>query len=146
MAAPVPGTGCHPALGALAAVTTLGQFCISGGICAPFSGVSYSTPDFQGLIFSPSCQFCLFVIQFSSVQSLLIGVRLFATPWTAAHQASLSITDSRSLLKLMCIMVVMPSNHLILCRPLLLLPSVFPSFLGFLTFCFQVSMNDLEPQ
>ena len=101
---------------------------------------------YSWLIFSPSCQFCLFVIQFSSVQSLLIGVRLFATPWTAAHQASLSITDSRSLLKLMCIMVVMPSNHLILCRPLLLLPSVCPSFLGFLTFCFQVSMNDLEPQ
>ena len=48
-------------------------------------------------------------------------------PWTAAHQASLSITDSRSLLKLMSIESVMPSNHLILCQPLLLLPSVFPS-------------------
>ena len=54
-------------------------------------------------------------------------VRLFATPWTAAHQASLSITSSRSLLKLMSIESVMPSNQLILCRPLLLLPSVFPS-------------------
>ena len=63
--------------------------------------------------------------QFSSVQSLS-RVRLFATPWTAAHQASLSITNSRSLLKLMSIELVMPSNHLILCRPLLL-PSVFPS-------------------
>ena len=49
------------------------------------------------------------------------------TPWTAAHQASLSITHSRSLLKLMSIESVMPSNHLILCRPLLLLPSIFPS-------------------
>ena len=54
-------------------------------------------------------------------------VRLFATPWTAACQASLSITNSRSSLKLMSIQSVMPSNHLILCRPLLLLPSVFPS-------------------
>jgi len=51
----------------------------------------------------------------------------FATPWTAAHQASLSIPNSRSLLKLMSIKSVMPSNHLILCRPLLLLPSIFPS-------------------
>ena len=50
-----------------------------------------------------------------------------ATPWTAAHQASLSITNSRSLLKLMSIELVMPSNHFILCRPLLLLPSIFPS-------------------
>ena len=61
-----------------------------------------------------------------SVQ-LLSRVRLFATPWTAAHQASLSITNSWSLLKLMSIESVMPSNHLILCRPLLLLPSIFPS-------------------
>ena len=64
--------------------------------------------------------------QFSSVQSLSC-VQLFATPWTAAHQASQSITNSRSLLKLMSIESVMPSNHLILCRPLLLLPSIFPS-------------------
>ena len=64
--------------------------------------------------------------QFSSVQSLSC-VRLFATPWTAARQASLSITNSRSLPKLMSIESVMPSNHLILCRPLLLLPSIFPS-------------------
>ena len=49
------------------------------------------------------------------------------TPWTTAHQASLSITNSRSLLKLMSIESVMPFNHLILCRPLLLLPSIFPS-------------------
>ena len=64
--------------------------------------------------------------QFSSVQSLS-RVRLFATPWTAARQASLSITNSRSLLKLMSIELVMPSNHLILWRPLLLPPSIFPS-------------------
>ena len=57
----------------------------------------------------------------------LSHVQLFATPWTAARQASLSITNSRSLLKLMSIESVMPSNHLILCRPLLLLPSIFPS-------------------
>ena len=54
-------------------------------------------------------------------------VRLFATPWTAACQASLSITNSRSLLKLMSIESVMPSNHLIFCSPLLLLTSIFPS-------------------
>ena len=63
---------------------------------------------------------------FSSVQ-LLSCVRLFVTPWTAACQASLSFTTSRSLLKLMSIKMVMPSNHLILCRSLLLLPSIFPS-------------------
>jgi len=63
---------------------------------------------------------------FSSVQSLSY-VQIFATPWTAACQASLSITNSQSLLKLMSMESVMPSNHLILCRPLLLLPSIFPS-------------------
>ena len=63
---------------------------------------------------------------FSSVP-LLSRVWLFATPWIAARQASLSITNSRSLLKLMPIESVMPSNHLILCHPLLLLPSIFPS-------------------
>ena len=63
---------------------------------------------------------------FSSVQ-LLSCVQLFATPWTAACQASLSITNSQSLLKLMSIELVMPSNHLILCCPPLLLPSIFPS-------------------
>ena len=54
-------------------------------------------------------------------------VRLFETPWTAAHQDSLSFTISLSLLKLMSVESVMPSNHLILCHPLLLLPSIFPS-------------------
>ena len=64
--------------------------------------------------------------QFSSVQSLSY-VQLFATPRTAAHQASLSITNSWSLPKLMSIESVMPSNHLILCRVLLRLPSIFPN-------------------
>ena len=63
---------------------------------------------------------------FSSVQ-LLSCVCPFATPWTAARQASLSITNSQSLLKLMSIELVMPSHHLILYSPLLLLPSIFPS-------------------
>ena len=63
---------------------------------------------------------------FSSAQ-LLSCVLLFATPWTAARQVSLSITNSQSLLKLMSIESGMPSNHLILCHPLLLLPSIFPS-------------------
>ena len=64
--------------------------------------------------------------QFSSVQSLS-RVRLFATPWTAAHQASLSITNSRSSPRLRSIESVMPSSHLILCRPFLLLPPIPPS-------------------
>ena len=63
---------------------------------------------------------------FSSVQ-LLSRVRLFVTPWTVALQASLSITSSWSLLKVISIASMMPSNHLILCYPLLLLPSIFPS-------------------
>ena len=62
----------------------------------------------------------------SSVQ-FLSHVQLFANPWTAARQSSLSITNSRSLLKLMSIESMMPANHLILCRPLLLPPSIFPS-------------------
>ena len=61
-----------------------------------------------------------------TVVQLLTRVQLFAAPWTAAQQASLSFTISRSLLKLMSIESMMPSNHLILCGPLLLLPSIFP--------------------
>ena len=68
---------------------------------------------------------CPQTFPFSSVQSLS-SVQLFATPWTAACQALLSITNSWSLLKLMSIESVMPSNHLILCHPLLLPPSIFP--------------------
>ena len=71
------------------------------------------------MTFSVSVFYC-------SVQSLS-RVRLFATPWTTARQASLSITNSQSLLKLMFTESVKPSNHLILCHPLLLLPSIFPS-------------------
>ena len=68
----------------------------------------------------------IFIFQFSSVQSLS-HVQFFVTPWTAARQAPLSITNSQSLLKLMSIESVMPSNHLIHCHPLLLLPSIFPN-------------------
>ena len=89
-----------------------------------------------------------------TVQSLS-RVQLFATPWTAACQASLYITNSQSLLKLMFIELVMPSNHLILCCPLLLLPSIFPSIRIFSnesvlcirwpkywSFCFSVSPSN----
>ena len=74
----------------------------------------------------PSTEFSRQEYWFSSVQSLS-RVQLFVTLWTAARQASLSITNSQSLLKLMSIESVMPSNPLILCRPLLLLPSIFSS-------------------
>ena len=67
-------------------------------------------------------------VQFSSVAQLCLTL---CSPWTAAHQASLSVTNSRSLLKLMSIELVIPSNHLIFCRPFLLLPSIFPSIKGF---------------
>ena len=70
------------------------------------------------------------VKELSPVQSLS-HIWLFATPWTAAHQASLTITNSQSLLKLMSIESVMPSNHLILCHPLLLPPSIFPASVSF---------------
>ena len=70
------------------------------------------------------CTIALISVQFRCV-------RLFATPWTAACQDSLSFTNSRSLLKLMSTESVMPSNHLILCCPLLLLPSILPSIRGF---------------
>ena len=96
----------------------------------PFSSpgiepVSLASPALAGRFFttdSPGMPSCFF----SSVQSLSC-VWLFVTPWTAAHQTSLSITNTRSLLKLMSIKSVMPSNHLILCHPLLLPPSIFPS-------------------
>ena len=74
--------------------------------------------------------FCLYI--FSSVQSLDY-VQLFAIPWTAASQASKSVTNSQSLLKIVSIEPVMPSNHLILCRSLLLLPSIFSSIRVFST-------------
>ena len=96
-------------------------------------------------------------LQFSSIQSLS-HVRLFATPWTAACQASLFITNSQSLPKLMYIKSVMPPNHLILCHPLLLLPSIFPSIRVFSTesalrirwpkywsFSFNISLSNEHP-
>ena len=88
----------------------------------------FSCFEARGIFLDQRSNLCLLHL-FSSVSSvqLLSCVRLFGTPWTAARQASLSITSSRSLLKLMSIELVMPSNCLILCRPLLLLPSVFPS-------------------
>ena len=73
-----------------------------------------------------TCSSSISLVQFSSVQSLSC-VQLFVTPCTTACQASLSITNSRSLLRLMSVESVMPSNHLILCHPLHLLPSIFPS-------------------
>ena len=88
-----------------------GNYCI--GQCSHLGSI-VSLPCLPFLSFLPS------------VQSLS-RVELFATPWTAARQASLSITNSQSLLKLMSIESVMPSNHLILCHPVILLPSIFPS-------------------
>ena len=99
----------------------------------------------------------LSLIQFSSVQSLS-RVQLFATPWTTAHQASLSITNSQSPPKPMSIELVMPSSHLILCHPLLLRPSIFPSIRVFSnesafrirwpkywTFSFNISPSNKHP-
>ena len=70
--------------------------------------------------------FSKWAVQFSSVQ-LFSHVRLFVTPWTAAHQASLSIANSQSILKLVSIESAIPSSHLILCHPVLFLPLIFPS-------------------
>ena len=95
------------------------QWCLT--LCNPMD----SRTPFKIFLFLCSV-FCSFIKNFSSVQ-LLSHVQLFATPWTAAHQASLSITNAQSLLRLMSIKSVMPSNHLILCHPLLLPPTIFPS-------------------
>ena len=86
--------------------------------CSQTSIIVSYTHTYRQVYFAEMC--------FSSVQSLS-HVGLFVTKWTAARQASLSITNSQRLLKLMSIQSVMPSNHLILCRPLLLLPSIFLS-------------------
>ena len=90
------------------------------------SHITYSQPSIPWILsylwIQPNCRWCNIVV----VQSLS-HVRIFATPWTAAHQSSLSFTISWSLLKFMSIESVMPSNHLILCCPVLLLPSIFPS-------------------
>ena len=81
----------------------------------------------EGLLPPKAAIFPVCTVVITVVVQLLSCVQLFATPWTAARQASLSITNSWSLLKLMSMESVMPSNHLILCCPLLLLPSIFPS-------------------
>ena len=114
----------------------LSSFCLMmtfSSFWSPFSGISLIDTELVRLTISFwLSNLCLsrnwsnLCKLFSSVQSFSC-VRLFATPRTAAHQASLSITNSRSLLKLMSIESVMRSNHFILCRPLLLLPSIFPS-------------------
>ena len=75
----------------------------------------------------------VYLLQQLSVVRSLSCVQLFATPWIAVHQAFLSFSVSRSLFKLMSIELVMPTNHLILCGPLLLLPSIIPSIRGFST-------------
>ena len=87
--------------------------------------------SFSDWLFSLSIIFSRFIntVKFTSVAQSCC--RLFVTPWTAACQASLSINNSWSLLKLMSIELVIPSNHLLLCRPLLLPPSVFPSIMVF---------------
>ena len=91
--------------------------------------VSLMSPALAGWFFNTSATWEALLkasVQFSSIQSLSC-VQLFATPWIAARQASLSITNSRSSRKLTSIESVMPSSHLILCRPLLLLPKIPPS-------------------
>ena len=105
---------------------TSGSFLLAsgGGWLVAVSSQSLS-PWSQSLL-PCVCLHTAFLQRHSSVQSLS-HVQLFVTPWTAAHQASLSITNSWSLLKLMSIESVMPSNHLILCPPLLLPPSILPS-------------------
>ena len=100
----------------------------SGGICRSNCSIKIIiiTEDLVHVWLSSPCSWVKSSTLWKSVQSL-IHVQLFAIPWTAACQASLSITNSWSLLKLMSIKSVMPSNHLILCCPLLLPPSIFPS-------------------
>ena len=92
----------------------------------PESGIEPESPALDGGFFTTAPPGKPLKHQFSSVQSLS-HVRFFATPWTAAHQASLSITNTWSLLKPTSTESVMPSNHLIPCRPLLLPPSIFSS-------------------
>ena len=86
----------------------------------------HSTKEGMGVDYIINLPLSVVLLWFSSVQSLS-RVQLFATPWTAARQASLSITNSRNLLELMSIQSMMPSNDLVLYGPLLLLPSIFPS-------------------
>ena len=85
----------------------------------------HPTSDWIPKMMNNTCQGVHVVVQ------SLSRVRLFVTPWTAARQASLSITNSQSSLRLISIELVMPSNHLILCHPLCLLPPIFPSIMSF---------------
>ena len=100
------------------------SFFLSTNFISCFSFFKNLLKKFQSIVDLRCC------VSFSSVQSLS-RVHLFATPWTTALQASLSITNSRSLLKRMPIALVLPSNHLILCCPLILPPSIFPSTMVF---------------
>ena len=84
-----------------------------------------------GILHTVFCTWPLLLTVISSVQFSCSVMSDSATPWTAAHQGSVSISNYRSLLKLMPIKPVMPSNHIILCHPLLLLPSIFPSIMVF---------------
>ena len=102
-------------------ITHISNFPLTKRICYSYC-ICY--PSLSNILML--CRICTILIQFSSVQ-LLSHVQLFATPWTAACQASLSITNSWSPPKPTSTESVMPSNHLILCHPLLLLPSIFPS-------------------
>ena len=97
---------------------------VSGHSPPQAAGLALLSPHLIDISFQ--CFLMALHVGFNSAQSL-IRVQLFATSWTAAHQASLSITNSPSLLKLMSIESVMPSNRLIFCHPFLLLPSIFPS-------------------
>ena len=98
------------------------------GSINPFPGIIFNrnNPKYRGKYNIKRLLLNGYLSVTQSVQWLSC-VRLFVTPWTAAHQASLSITNSQRLPKLMSIELVMPSNHLTLCHPLLLLPSIFPN-------------------
>ena len=98
----------------------------SSAFVSPLSHFLVSSQVFPGITSQGSNLYSNPCLSVTSVQ-LLSHVWLFAAPWTAACQASLSINNSQSSLRLMSIELVMPSNHLILCHPLLLLPSIFPS-------------------
>ena len=123
---------CHPLFLLPSIFPSIRVFCNESVLCIrwpkywSFSFSISPSNEYSGLIFFRMDWLDLFEIQFHSVQSLS-HVWLFVTPWTVVHQASLSITNSWSLLKLMSIESMMPSNHLIQCLPLLLPPSIFPS-------------------
>ena len=123
---------CHPLFLLPSIFPSIRVFCNESVLCIrwpkywSFSFSISPSNEYSGLIFFRMDWLDLFEIQFHSVQSLS-HVWLFVTTWTVVHQASLSITNSWSLLKLMSIESMMPSNHLIQCLPLLLPPSIFPS-------------------